>query len=129
MYTINYKSNVPVYEQLQINIKELIFKNALREGDKLPSIREMAVIITVNPNTVKKVYDCLEKLTIIETLKGKGTYISKNAYSLVKDEKKSSLNNDLDKICKQAIELNMSYEKLVETEKYVFVNLKGVLSC
>ena len=59
-----------------MELKENIFKGILKPGDKLPSVREMASIITTNPNTVSKAYSELEREKIIETIRGKGTYVS-----------------------------------------------------
>ena len=63
---IDARSSTPIYEQIVIGIKELILKNILSPGDKLPSVREMASTLTTNPNTVSKAYAELERMRIIE---------------------------------------------------------------
>ncbi|EAE3665625.1 GntR family transcriptional regulator [Listeria monocytogenes] len=76
MFTINTKSQLPIYEQIVQKIKEQVVKGILREGEKILSIREFASIIGVNPNTVSKAYQELERQEVIVTVKGKGTFIA-----------------------------------------------------
>mgnify|MGYP000576795065 FL=1 len=76
-------NNRPIYEQIREKFIELIINNTLREGDKLPSVRELASMLTVNPNTISKAYNKLEDEGMIETLKGKGTFVRVGAKELV----------------------------------------------
>ncbi|MHC9533440.1 GntR family transcriptional regulator [Dellaglioa sp. BT-FLS60] len=75
---INKTSSKPFYEQLISGIKEDIFKGILQTDDKLPSVREMAKIHEMNPNTVSKAYKVLESQDVIVTVKGRGTYVKAN---------------------------------------------------
>lgn len=79
MIQIDPRSSTPIYEQIIQQMKELCLKGIIKPGDKLPSVRELATIIIANPNTVSKAYKELEREGIIETLRGRGTYISENA--------------------------------------------------
>lgn len=76
MFTINTKSQLPIYEQIVQKIKEQVVKGILREGEKILSIREFASRIGVNPNTVSKAYQELERQEVIVMVKGKGTFIA-----------------------------------------------------
>ncbi|EIO3310813.1 GntR family transcriptional regulator [Listeria monocytogenes] len=76
MFTINTKSQLPIYEQIVKKIKEQVVKGILQEGEKILSIREFASRIGVNPNTVSKAYQELERQEVIVTVKGKGTFIA-----------------------------------------------------
>ncbi|EHC2201560.1 GntR family transcriptional regulator [Listeria monocytogenes] len=76
MFTINTKSQLPIYEQIVQKIKEQVVKGILKEGEKILSIREFASRIGVNPNTVSKAYQELERQEVIVTVKGKGTFIA-----------------------------------------------------
>lgn len=76
MFTINTKSQLPIYEQIVQKIKEQVVKGILQEGEKILSIREFASRIGVNPNTVSKAYQELERQEVIVTVKGKGTFIA-----------------------------------------------------
>ena len=74
MLNINPRSSTPIYEQIQLGIKELIIRGALKNGDKMPSVRQLSSILTINPNTISKAYGELEKedieiTTTIEQIK------------------------------------------------------------
>lgn len=68
--------NQPLYEQLMWRIKGQVASGVLTMGEKLPSVREMALIEGLNPNTVAKAYKALEHQHVIETIAGKGTFVS-----------------------------------------------------
>ena len=68
----------PLHEQLMWRIKAQIASGVLHIGDKLPSVREMALIEGLNPNTVAKAYKALETQNVIETVTGKGTFVREN---------------------------------------------------
>ena len=72
---IDTRSDVPVYRQIIDQICALIAFGHLRIGDRLPSVRELAVDIHVNPNTVARVYRDLAQLGIVETQGGLGTFV------------------------------------------------------
>ena len=76
MFQLDVKSSRSIYEQIIENIKELIMKDILKEGDKLPSVRELSRQLTVNPNTVQKAFKELDREGYIYTVSGKGTFIS-----------------------------------------------------
>lgn len=76
MIKIDLRSNRPLYEQIIHEIKEDVIKGYLVPGDELPSVRKLAMELSVTPNTVAKAYRELEGEQIIETIRGKGTYIS-----------------------------------------------------
>lgn len=73
---INQRSTTPLYEQLTQQMKELIAKGILQEGEQLPSVRELASQVVINPNTVSKAYKELERQGVIVTLRGKGTFVA-----------------------------------------------------
>ncbi|HHW06673.1 MAG TPA: GntR family transcriptional regulator [Clostridia bacterium] len=87
MLQIDPRSSKPLYEQIVDGIKENIVKGILQPGDKLPSVREMSTLLMVNPNTVSKAYQELERERAIETVQGRGTFISQN-YQPKRDEEK-----------------------------------------
>lgn len=75
MVKIDKKSHRPFYEQLVIGIKEDILQGILEPGDQIPSVREMAKILLINPNTISKAYKVLESEQVLVTVKGKGTFV------------------------------------------------------
>jgi GntR family transcriptional regulator len=125
MIQINTNSSIPLYEQIMARIKELILKDALREGDKLPSIRELACIITVNPNTISKSYLSLEKAGLIETIRGKGTFIKNGANLVIKTESINLLQRDITNVLKNALSLNLSLLEVIKIEQEIYKNIQG----
>lgn len=78
MIVINPKSGKPIYEQIVEQMKENILRGYIKEGDSIPSTRKLAMMTGVNPNTVAKAYQELERQKLIETMQGKGTFVSGN---------------------------------------------------
>ena len=75
MVKIDKDSHRPFYEQLVIGINEDILQGILEPGDQIPSVREMAKILLMNPNTISKAYKVLESEQVLVTVKGKGTFV------------------------------------------------------
>ncbi|MBI4909963.1 MAG: GntR family transcriptional regulator [Acidobacteria bacterium] len=76
---INPAGELPIYRQIMRQITSAIAGNHLRPGDKLTSHRDLAERLVIAPLTVKKAYDELERQGLLETLRGKGTFISAKA--------------------------------------------------
>lgn len=74
--SIDAKSPLSIWEQIVFHTKENIAKGILSKGEKLPSVRELATTLVINPNTVSRAYQELERQGIIETVRGKGTFVS-----------------------------------------------------
>ncbi len=76
MFSIDLKSRTPIYEQIYSKIVELVVTGNLKENDQLPSVRTLAKDIGVNPNTVTKAYQELERGGIIYSIPGRGSFVS-----------------------------------------------------
>ncbi len=76
MFQLDLKSRKSIYEQIVDNIKELILTGMLIAEDKIPSVRELSKILTVNPNTIQKAYRELEYQGYIYTVAGLGTFVA-----------------------------------------------------
>jgi GntR family transcriptional regulator len=79
MFVIDVKSEIPIYVQLKEEIRGAIVSGRLRNGDRMPTVRQLAVDLGVNANTVAKVYSDLEAGGFISTHQGKGSYVAKPA--------------------------------------------------
>ena len=79
MINIDYKSDLPIYEQIIEQFKINIMKGVFAEGDMVPSVRKMAATLGITPSTVAKAYTELERQGVIETIRAKGTFIATNA--------------------------------------------------
>ncbi len=88
MLSIDYKNPKSIHEQIEDGIKELIVNGVLKENDKIPSVRELSISLTVNPNTVQRAYKELELSGCIYSIKGKGNFVS--PLSRIKDETDTS---------------------------------------
>ena len=75
MLSLNYRDTRPIYEQIKEGMKRLIVSGAMKEGDKLPSVRTMATDLAINPNTIQKAYNELENEGYIYSVPGKGSFI------------------------------------------------------
>lgn len=73
MIQINYRDTRPFYQQIKDNVRHLVVSGALKKDDKLPSVRELAASLAINPNTIQRAYRELENEGYIYTLPGKGT--------------------------------------------------------
>lgn len=125
MIIIDSKSSTPIYEQITIGIKELILKNVIRSGDKLPSVRELSTILTINPNTVSKAYMELEKQNIVESIKGKGTFITSDYRKPVSEEKISKLILDFKRLILEANYLGLEENDLILLLDEGFKEIRG----
>lgn len=75
MFHIDTKHPTPLYHQLERSIKFAIATGKLRIGDQLPTVRQLAVDLKINANTVAKVYAELERSGLLETRRGVGTFV------------------------------------------------------
>jgi len=97
-----------IYEQIYDEFAKLIFLNVLKNGDKMPSVRELALILHINPNTIQKSYKLLEKDNFIESKKGKGNFVTfdTEAYNNYKNSFKEKLVKIIDELVKIGIDKN-----------------------
>lgn len=79
MIIIDHNSKTPLYEQIKVQILSLITSGALSPGDKLPSLRTLAAELSLNFNTIKKVFAQLEADGVIITVQGKGCFVADTA--------------------------------------------------
>jgi GntR family transcriptional regulator len=88
--TVNPRDATPIHAQLERGIRVAIAAGQLRPGDQLPTVRQLAVALRVNANTVAKVYSHLERTGTVETRRGVGTFIADAAPSTHNEEARES---------------------------------------
>lgn len=76
MIVIDSQSRQPIYEQIVERVESLIAADVMKSGDQLPSVRALAVELSINPNTIQKAYAILEEHGAIYPVKGKGNFVS-----------------------------------------------------
>ena len=104
MINIDLMSRTPIYEQVYNKIIELILKGVLHESDQIPSVRNLAKDLGVNPNTIAKAYSELERDGIIFSLSGRGSFIARvKAESIV-----NYALQDFDSSVKDALEAGLT---------------------
>lgn len=74
MFQLNYRDTRPFYEQIKDNLRQLMVAHSIAENEKLPSVRELASSLTINPHTIQKAYHDLEAEGYIYTIPGKGIF-------------------------------------------------------
>ena len=74
MIHLNRRDSRPIYEQIMDNLRRLIISGGMAPGDRLPSVRELAAQLAINPNTIQRAYRELESQGYLVTLPGKGTF-------------------------------------------------------
>ena len=79
MVHLDYRDAKPIYTQIVENFRTQIAAGILQPGDKLPSVRELATRLSINPNTIQRAYRELEAAGFIQTLPGKGCFVCGNA--------------------------------------------------
>lgn len=87
LVTLHPSSGVPVYLQLESQVKQAVAAGALRSGDALPSTRKLAAELRINPNTVARAYQNLERDGVIRSVPGGGTFVADVRPGLLKSEK------------------------------------------
>ena len=114
---LNFRSGKPVYLQVVDQIKSAAASGALQAGESVPSIRPLAEQLRINRNTVAKAYTELENQGIIETIAGKGCFITKNNSPFKKAVRQKMLADDIDAAIVQAHHLQVGQEAFLELVK------------
>lgn len=117
MFTIDTRSRTPIYEQLMEKLKELIFREVMKEDEQLPSVRTLAQQLTINPNTIQKAYRELEREGYIYSVPGKGSFVSPVKKEINK-ERMEMLKSELERIVGEILYLGVPKDeviKLIET--------------
>lgn len=76
MIQLNYRDSRPYYQQIMENIRQLIVSQVLKQDEKLPSVRDLASSLAINPNTIQRAYHELEMEGYVYSLSGKGTFVA-----------------------------------------------------
>ena len=112
MFTMRLKGGAPIYEQLRMRITELIISGEMKEGEKLPAVREIAKELTINPNTVQKTYAELERQGLIYSVPAKGSYVSPHSKYIVNLNQQTS--EEFVKAVKLALSQGLSKDELIK---------------
>ena len=111
---VNTSSGVPVYLQIEGQVKHAVAAGALKQGDALPSVRKLAAELRVNPNTVARAYQNLESQGVIRTVPGGGTYVADYQPGLLKSEKMRRLRPLARQLAVEGAQLRLAPEEVVK---------------
>ena len=110
---IDERSGVPVYRQMMDQFKYYVAGGTLRPGDQIPSIRELAAALAVNPTTVVKAYTELEREGVIEKRHGKGAFVSAQAPALTSAEQGDALRRSAKLLAVEATQMQVPTPKVI----------------
>nr|WP_206762713.1 GntR family transcriptional regulator [Mobilitalea sibirica] len=108
---IDYKDRRPIYEQIAERFQELILKGVLEPDTQLPSVRSLAMDLSINPNTIQKAYTELERQGFIYSVQGKGSFIAPNDRLL--QDKKDEILKVVQKLAKEAKEIGITKDQFI----------------
>lgn len=109
MISIDYQNRIPIYEQIVEKFQMLIVKGILPTGSKMPSVRSLAIDLSINPNTIQKAYAVLEQQGYIYPIKGRGNFVAERG-ALVHQKKEEFL-EELELLLQQGKEIGITWEE------------------
>ena len=110
---MNFNNNLPIYIQIMDYLKKQIIINELKEGEKLPSVRELSTKMKVNPNTIQRSYQELERENLVFTQRGMGTFVTEDK-NTIKKLKKNMASNVINNFVKDMKSLGYSLEDMID---------------
>ncbi|MEG0775559.1 GntR family transcriptional regulator [Clostridium sp.] len=110
--TFKFDENLPIYIQIMDYIKKKVIIGEIKEGDKLPSVRELSSELKVNPNTISRAYQELEREGFTYTQRGMGTFITEDK-DILFNLKKTMAKDIVSKFIYQIRELHFSKEEIL----------------
>ena len=110
MIQLNYRDTRPFYQQIKDNVRQLVVSGALKKDEKLPSVREMAASLAINPNTIQRAYHELESEGYIYTISGKGSFVAEVDHT--NQLRQQELLPQFDKIVSELLYLSMPVNDL-----------------
>lgn len=124
MILIDYKSRTPIYEQIIENVKTLIVSGVLQRDEQLPSVRQLAQELAINPNTIQRAYQELEREGIIYSLKGRGSFVGSSLGELRTVQQKELL-AQLEALSRELVQLEITKDQIYAVVEQVYGAEKG----
>ena len=110
MIILDYQDRRPIYEQITEKFRTLIYQGALLAGSRLPSVRQLAMELSINPNTIQRAYQELEREGYIYTMKGKGSFVSESSEAA--DSKREEIKRELGECVDKALAIGIRPQQL-----------------
>jgi GntR family transcriptional regulator len=112
VFFLNPSSGIPLYVQLQQQLQQRILTGQLAHGGQLPSVRDLSAELGINPLTVTKVYQILEREGFVETRRGLGTFVSHQSPALKMEARRRQIGPALDQLVAEAMHLGLSEREI-----------------
>lgn len=112
MLNLDFRDTRPIYQQVKENLRRLMVSGAIKEGEKLPSVRALASSLAINPNTIQRAYEALEAEGYLYSVPGKGSFAA--AGSQVDDSRQESLLAQFEKITAELLFLGVPAAALIQ---------------
>ena len=106
MLQLNYRDGRPIYEQVRDGLRQLLVTGAIQPGDKLPSVRQLASQLAINPNTIQRAYETLEQEGYVYSVPGKGSFAARREE--IDHNRKEELMAQLDRIAGELMLLGVT---------------------
>ena len=119
MLVVDKMSRIPIYEQIEEGIKREIITGILKEREQLPSIRELSVILTTNPNTVQKAFMALDRDGIIVSTPGRGCFVADNAAEKIREGLRSKI-DEIKELAKTLANAGIDEKSVLEAVKSAY---------
>ena len=113
-FKIDSKSGVPFYRQIVEQVKFAIARGALEPGDRLPTVRQLAVDLSINPNTVVRAYRQMEIEGVLETQQGSGTFVGRGRPEIDPDERQRMLDQILTDLLARATSYGLTLDEVLD---------------
>lgn len=113
MIHIDYKDSRPLYEQISDKFGELILHGVLEPESQLPSVRNLAIELAINPNTIQKAYSDMERKGFIYSVKGRGNFVADTGK--IKEERRMDILEKLNALIQEASEFGIGLGELKQT--------------
>jgi GntR family transcriptional regulator len=123
-FRLDQRSGVPVYRQLIDQVKAGIASGTLTTGDQLPTVRQLAVDLTINPNTVLRAYRELELGGLLETQQGTGTFVTEKKVRHDEAERSRQLNQIAGEFLARAGAAGFTAQELLENMREILAETK-----
>ncbi|HJC66596.1 MAG TPA: GntR family transcriptional regulator [Candidatus Enterocloster excrementigallinarum] len=110
MIALDYRDRRPLYEQIIERFQDLMYQEVLKENEKLPSVRSLAMELSINPNTIQRAYTELERQGFIYSVKGKGSFVADSGR--LRRERLREWEREFDRLAEEGFQIGLSAEDL-----------------
>lgn len=123
-FDIDPGSPTPIYDQIVTRLRFAIASGRLPAGEAIPSVRQLAVSLRVNPNTVARAYRELEAQGLVETRQGRGTFVADDARKLTAAQRRDALGPSIERLTSEARMLGLDAKELAELVRQAALKLE-----